>query len=125
MKKFIFFPIILFAIWIISNIIRPTDSDDIHISSVQKLLLNRIKACAMISTEKQTNATFADVEQVTKSSMFEITAVEDDNCFKAIAYPKDPKRFTWFEIDNDFETGLLRKVCGDATKTGCKEGNIW
>ena len=120
-----FFPIILFFIWIIGNIIKPMDSEDIHTSSVQKLLLNRIKACVLINTEKQTKGKFSDVKQTTKSSMFEIVAVEKDNCFKAKAYPKDPTRFTWFEIDNDFETGLLRKICGDSSKPGCGEGNTW
>ena len=125
MKKFIFFPIIFFSIWIIGNIIKPMDSDDIHTSSVKKLLLNRIKSCVLLSTEKQMKGKFSDVKQATKSSMFEIVAIEKDNCYKAKAYPKDPTRFTWFEIDNDYETGLLKKVCGDSSKTGCEEGNIW
>ncbi len=32
---------------------------------------------------------------------------------------------TWFQIELEQPTGELKKTCGDSSKTGCDEGNIW
>ena len=32
---------------------------------------------------------------------------------------------TWFQIELDQNTGEVQKICGDSSKPGCEEGNIW
>ena len=32
---------------------------------------------------------------------------------------------TWFQIEIDQITGEAQKLCGDSSKPGCDQGNIW
>ena len=32
---------------------------------------------------------------------------------------------TWFQIEIDQKTEVVKKTCGDSSKPGCDEGNIW
>ena len=55
---------------------------------------------------------------------FKIEAVDINSCYKAKAITNNDY-YTWFEIDYDPETGIVSKTCGDASKSGCEEGNTW
>lgn len=68
---------------------------------------------------------FSDINLFkSKFKKFKIQSINPSTCFKVKAIPKNRKE-TWFEIDYDPETGKVSKTCGDSSKPGCEEGNIW
>lgn len=45
--------------------------------------------------------------------------------FRSIFFWNRNSDVTWFQIELDQNTGEVQKICGDSSKTGCKEGNTW
>ncbi len=45
--------------------------------------------------------------------------------FKSVLFWNRNSDATWFQIELDQTTGNIQKTCGDSSKTGCEEGNIW
>ena len=58
---------------------------------------------------------------------FDIEQLNSDDCFNLIAYPpySYSEKLTWFSINIDPESGLIRRNCGDSSKIGCMKGNAW
>ena len=93
-------------------------------SAVKNGLANGIKECVIRNADSQSTK-FSDVQSFSeKYQKFKIESLDLNSCFKARAINEDNKQ-TWFEIDLDPETGNYSKTCGDASKPGCEEGNIW
>ncbi len=90
----------------------------------KNVLVQGIKECAVRNFNNETTK-FSDIN-LFKSNFkkFKIQFIDPNTCFKARAIPKNKKE-SWFEIDYDKDTGKVSKTCGDASKSGCEEGNIW
>ena len=103
------------------------DGSDSSSSAVKNVLVNGIKECVVNQADNKPT-TFKDVrtfsDGYTKLKKFDIKPIDPNTCFKAKAVPKTDQN-TWFEIEMDENIGVLTKTCGDASKSGCKEGNTW
>ncbi len=94
---------------------------------LKNVLVNGIKECIVNHADNKPT-TFKDVrtfsDGYTKLKNFDIKPIDPNTCFKAKAVPKTDQN-TWFEIEMDENIGVVTKTCGDASKSGCKEGNTW
>ena len=94
---------------------------------VKNRLKNGFKECAIRNAEDlPTNfdsVTAFRSESTSYLKNFQIIKTEKNSCFNVKAVPKK-EIFTWFEIDTK-ETGEILQTCGDSSKPGCEEGNIW
>ena len=93
-------------------------------ASVKNGLMNGVKECIVRDADNQTT-NFSDVISLSGEYFrFEIEPVDINSCYKAKAISNHNTQ-TWFEIDYDPETGKVSRTCGDASKSGCEEGNTW
>tara|TARA_Y100001978_G_C23375795_1_gene283107 strand:- start:95 stop:373 length:279 start_codon:yes stop_codon:yes gene_type:complete len=92
---------------------------------MKNVLINGIKECIVRESNNQTTK-FLDVTSFSGNYnyKFKIQPIEANSCFKAKAFPENNKD-TWFEINRSEETFEVSKTCGDSSKPGCEEGNIW
>ena len=97
-----------------------------HNSTEAKVVLLRgMKECHVRSFEGLTTD-FSDVEAYkTKLKNFDINPLNVNNCFSAIAIPRDINAYTWYSISMDKETGEITRQCGDALKNTCEKNNTW
>ena len=116
---------IIFGLMNLSSMLG--DGSDSSSSAVKNVLVNGIKECVVNQVDNKPT-TFKDVrtfsDGYTKIKNFDIKPIDPNTCFKAKAVPKTDQN-TWFEIEMDENIGVLTKTCGDASKSGCKEGNTW
>ena len=93
-------------------------------AAAKNVLVQGIKECVVRNFNNETTK-FSDIN-LFKSNFkkFKIQSIDSNTCFKARAIPKNKKE-SWFEIDYDKDTRKVSKTCGDASKSGCEEGNIW
>ena len=89
------------------------------------VLVSGIKECLVRRTEGLTTD-FSDVKAYkTKLKNFVINPLNVNNCFSAIAIPRDINAYTWYSVSIDEETGEITKQCGDALKNTCEKDNTW
>ena len=117
--------IIIFGLMTLGSMLG--DGSDSSSSAVKNVLVNGIKECVVNQVDNKPT-TFKDVrtfsDGYTKLKNFDIKPIDPNTCFKAKAVPKTDQN-TWFEIEMDENIGVVTKTCGDASKSGCKEGNTW
>ena len=135
MKKFLIFSLYLGGAGVLFLILGAIELANLDLnlgkSREEELVKNRLKngfkECAIRNAEDlPTNfdsVTAFRSESTSYLKNFQIIKTEKNSCFNVKAVPKK-EIFTWFEIDTK-ETGEVLLTCGDSSKPGCKEGNIW
>ena len=135
MKKFLIFSLYLGGAGVLFLILGAIGLANLDLnlgkSREEELVKNMLKygfrECAIRNAEDlPTNfesVSYFRSESTSELKNFQIIKTEKNSCFNAKAVPKK-KVFTWFEIDTK-ETGEVLLTCGDSSKPGCKEGNIW
>jgi len=98
---------------------------DSNSTKAKIVLASGIKECLVRRAEGLTTD-FSDVEAYkTKLKNFDINPLNLNNCFSAIAIPRDINAYTWYSVSIDKETGEITKQCGDALKNTCEKNNTW
>ena len=135
MKKFLIFSLYLGGAGVLFLILGAIGLANLDLnlgkSREEELVKNRLKngfkECAIRNAEDlPTNfdsVTAFRSESTSYLKNFQIIKTEKNSCFNVKAVPKK-EIFTWFEIDTK-ETGEVLMTCGDSSKPGCEEGNIW
>ena len=135
MKKFLIFSLYLGGAGVLFLILGAIGLANLDLnlgkSREEELVKNRLKngfkECAIRNAEDlSTNfdsVTAFRSESTSYLKNFQIIKTEKNSCFNVKAVPKK-EIFTWFEIDTK-ETGEVLLTCGDSSKPGCEEGNIW
>ncbi len=135
MKKFLIFSLYLGGAGVLFLILGAIGLANLDLnlgkSREEELVKNRLKngfkECAIRNAEDlPTNfdsVTAFRSESTSYLKNFQIIKTEKNSCFNVKAVPKK-EIFTWFEIDTK-ETGEVLLTCGDSSKPGCEEGNIW
>ena len=135
MKKFLIFSLYLGGAGVLFLILGAIGLANLDLnlgkSREEELVKNRLKngfkECAIRNAEDlPTNfdsVTAFRSESTSYIKNFQIIKTEKNSCFNVKAVPKK-EIFTWFEIDTK-ETGEVLLTCGDSSKPGCEEGNIW
>ena len=101
-------------------------------SGIKNNLTKIVKKCFLRSNEGLSTG-FSDVQDLIDEYInsfgpnFDIDQLNSDDCFNLIAYPPYSynEKLTWFSINIDPESGLIRRNCGDSSKIGCMKGNAW
>ena len=107
---------------------------DTYTKEVKKALNDQALKCKASDFESE-----GGPKLILVNSLYKTYIPEDQN--ECLIYKAKPRNFksglrsilfwnhkldaTWFQIELDQNTGEVQKTCGDSSKPGCEEGNIW